>query len=295
MLKELPNYSPEEFESQKHPFSIKRLSTTIGAELLDIDLKKDLSQEEKDHIYNALLTYKVIFFRDQDISTEQHMRFGQYFGELEIHPFTPLGTNREDHPEVLRITHNEDNKPKENAWHSDVTWRMEPSLGSILRMVETPSVGGDTLFANMEAAYENLPDEIKEKLEGAYAVHDFALFRNRLIKQGKSPEEIEEFDKKFPKPTHPVIRTHPDTGKKSIYVNVAFTTHIEGFSDEDSRLMLNFLYNQATIPEYQCRFKWEENSIAFWDNIACQHYATGDYWPAVRRVERVTVIGNKPV
>ena len=256
---------------------------------------KDLSQEEKDHIYNALLTYKVIFFRDQDISTEQHMRFGQYFGELEIHPFAPLGTNREDHPEVLRITHNEDNKPKENAWHSDVTWRMEPSLGSILRMVETPSVGGDTLFANMEAAYENLPDEIKEKLEGAFAVHDFALFRNRLIKQGKSPEEIEEFNKKFPKPTHPVIRTHPDTGKKSIYVNVAFTTHIEDFSDEDSRLMLNFLYNQATIPEYQCRFKWEENSIAFWDNRACQHYATGDYWPAVRRVERVTVIGNKPV
>ena len=129
----------------------------------------------------------------------------------------------------------------------------------------------------------------------ANAVHDFALFRNRLIKQGKSPEEIEEFNKKFPKPTHPVIRTHPDTGKKSIYVNVAFTTHIEGFSDEDSRLMLNFLYNQATIPEYQCRFKWEENSIAFWDNRACQHYATGDYWPAVRRVERVTVIGDKPI
>ena len=187
MLKQLPIYSPEEFESQKHPFSIKRLSTTIGAELHDIDLKKDLSQEEKDHIYNALLTYKVIFFRDQDISTEQHMRFGQYFGELEIHPFAPLGTNREDHPEVLRITHNEDNKPKENAWHSDVTWRMEPSLGSILRMVETHPVGGDTLFANMEAAYENLPDEIKEKLEGAFAIHDFALFRNRLIKQGKSP------------------------------------------------------------------------------------------------------------
>ena len=233
--------------------------------------------------------------RDRDISTEQHMRFGQYFGELEIHPFAPLGTNREDHPEVLRITHKEDNKPNENAWDSEVTWRMEPSLGSILRMVETPAVGGDTLFANMEVAYENLPDEIKEKLEGAYAVHDFALFRNRLIKQGKSPEEIEDFNKKFPKPTHPVIRTHPDTGKKSIYVNVAFTTHIEGFSHEDSRLMLNFLYNQANIPEYQCRFKWEKNSIAFWDNRACQHYATGDYWPAVRRVERVTVIGNKPV
>ena len=295
MLKHLNNYTPEEFESQKHPFTIKRLSTTIGAELLDIDLKSDLSQEERDHIYDALLTYKVIFFRDQDLTTEEHLKFGQYFGELEIHPFAPLGTNRDDHPEVLRITHNEDNKPRENAWHSDVTWRMEPSLGSILRMVETPTVGGDTLFANMEVAYENLPDEIKEKLEGTYAVHDFALFRNRLIKQGKSAEEIEKLNKKFPKPTHPVIRTHPDTGKKSIYVNAVFTTHIEGFSDEDSRLMLNFLYNQANVPEYQCRFKWEQNSIAFWDNRVCQHYATGDYWPAIRKVERVTVIGDKPV
>ena len=142
---------------------------------------------------------------------------------------------------------------------------------------------------------KTFPMKLKKKLEGAYAVHDFALFRNRLIKQGKSAEEIEEFNKKFPKPKHPVVRTHPDTGKKSIYVNVAFTTHINGFSDEDSRLMLNYLYNQATIPEYQCRFKWEENSIAFWVNRSYQHYATGDYWPAVRIVERVTVIGDKPV
>ena len=127
MLKHLKTFTPEEFELQKHPFSIKRLSTPIGAELLDIDLKKDLSQEEKDHIYDALLTYKVIFFRDQNITTEEHLRFGKYFGELEIHPFAPLGTNRDDHPEVLRITHDEDNKPKENAWHSDVTWRMAVS------------------------------------------------------------------------------------------------------------------------------------------------------------------------
>ncbi len=295
MLKKITNFTPEEFESAKHPFSIKRLSPSIGAELHDIDLKKDLSQEEKDHIYNALLTYKVIFFRDQNITTEEHLRFGKYFGELEVHPFAPLGANMEDHPEVLRITHNKENKPRENAWHSDVTWRLEPSLGSILRMIETPPVGGDTLFANMEAAYENLPDEIKDKLDGTFAVHDFAVFRNALIKRGKSPEEIEELNKKFPKPTHPVIRTHPDTGKKSIYVNVAFTTHIEGLSDEESKMMLNYLYNQSSVPEYQCRFKWEENSIAFWDNRACQHYASADYWPATRRVERVTVIGDKPV
>ena len=295
MLKKITNFTPEEFESAEHPFSIKRLSPLIGAELHDIDLSKDLSEEEKEHIYGALLTYKVIFFRDQDITTEHHLRFGKYFGELEIHPFVPLGTNLDEHPEVLRITHNENNKPKENAWHSDVTWRLEPSLGSILRMIETPPVGGDTLFANMEAAYDNLPQEIKEKIDDAYAVHDFAIFREALINQGKSKEEIEEFNKRFPKPTHPVVRTHPDTGKKSIYVNVAFTDHIKGFSEEESESMLNYLYKQASIPEFQCRFKWEENSIAFWDNRACQHYAAADYWPATRRVERVTVIGDKPV
>lgn len=295
MLKTIKKFSSEEFELEKHPFSIKRLSPSIGAELDGIDLSKDLSKEVQEHIYNALLVYKVIFFRDQDITTEQHLKFGQYFGKLEIHPFAPLGNNRNDHPEVLRITHNEENKPKENVWHSDVTWRKEPSLGSILRMVETPAIGGDTLFASMEAAYENLTDAIKGKIDEAYAVHDFAFFRKSLEKQGKTPEEIEGLNKKFPKPTHPVVRTHPDTGKKSIYVNAAFTTHIEGFSDEDSRLTLNHLFNQSAIPEHQCRFKWEENSIAFWDNRVCQHYATGDYWPATRRVERVTIIGGKPL
>ena len=192
------------------------------------------------------------------------------------------------------ITHNENSKGRENTWHSDVTWRKEPSLGSVLRMIQKPAHGGDTLFADMYAAYDGLPDHVKEKLDGAIAVHDFANFRNRLIKEGKSAEEIQAFNEEYPMPEHPVIRTHPDTQKKVIYVNAAFTQYIKDWKEEDSKEMLTYLYSRSSVPEYQCRFAWEENSIAFWDNRACQHYANSDYWPNTRKVERVTIIGDRP-
>ena len=285
------DFSPDKFEQKKLPFIVNRLSPTIGGEILGIDLSKPLDKETKTLLYEALLTYKVIFFRDQEISTEQHIDFSKNFGELEIHPFAP---KKESFPEVLVITHNEKSKGRENTWHSDVTWRMEPSLGSVLRMIEKPQHGGDTLFADMDAAYNGLSNAIKEKLEGAIAVHDFENFRNRLIKEGKSDEEIKAFNELYPMPEHPVIRTHPDTKRKVIYVNAAFTKYIKGWDQEESREMLNFLYSQASIPEYQCRFAWQDNSIAFWDNRACQHYANSDYWPHVRKVERVTIIGDRP-
>tara|TARA_B100000029_G_scaffold70384_1_gene62518 strand:+ start:285 stop:1151 length:867 start_codon:yes stop_codon:yes gene_type:complete len=288
----MENFEPDSFEEKPHPYSIKRLSPTIGAELLDLDLKQPLTDSLKDEIYKALLVYKVIFFRDQDLTIEEHMDFAKNFGELEIHPFA---SNDEQYPEVLKITHNEKSKGRENTWHSDVTWRLEPSLGSILRMKESPKVGGDTLFADMYAAYEDLTDEVKEKLDGAMAVHDFAGFRKRLQKNGASEEEIEVFNKKYPMPEHPVIRTHPDTGKKLIYVNAAFTQYIKDWDPDESSRMLRFLYSRTATPEYQCRFVWEDNSIAFWDNRAVQHYASSDYWPQVRRVERVTIMGDQPV
>ena len=284
-------FDPDKFEQQSHPYTIKRLSPSIGAELLDLDLKNSLSEDLKDEIYQALLVYKVIFFRDQDLSIEEHLEFANNFGELEIHPFA---SNDKQYPEVLKITHNEKNKGRENLWHSDVTWRLEPSLGSILRMKEAPKVGGDTLFADMYAAYEDLSDEMKEQLDGAVAVHDFEGFRKRLEKKGVSKEEIEDFNKKFPMPEHPVIRTHPDTGKKLIYVNAAFTKCIKDWEVEESSNMLKYLYSRASTPEYQCRFVWKDNSIAFWDNRSVQHYAASDYWPQVRKVERVTIIGDRP-
>ncbi len=288
----MENFEPNHFEQNTHPYTIKRLSPSIGAELLEIDLKKPLTDSLKDEIYQALLVYKVIFFRNQDLTIEEHLDFAKNFGELEIHPFA---SNDEQYPEVLKITHNEKNKGRENTWHSDVTWRLEPSLGSILRMKESPKVGGDTLFADMYAAYEDLSDEVKERLDGAIAVHDFAGFRKRLEKNGVSEEEIEVFNKKYPMPEHPVIRTHPDTGKKLIYVNAAFTQYIKDWDVDESSRMLRLLYSRAATPEYQCRFVWEDNSIAFWDNRSVQHYASSDYWPQVRRVERVTIIGDRPV
>ena len=266
-------------------------SPTIGAEIDGIDLREDLSDDAIGLIRRALLDHKVLFFRDQDITTDQHLAFARRFGELEIHPFA---TNKPDHPEVLAITHDADNPGRENGWHSDVTWRLQPSLGSILRCVEAPAVGGDTLFADMYAAYDGLPARIKERVEGRVARHDFAHFRIRLRNRGASDAEIAEMEERYPNPEHPVIRTHPETGRKGIYVNNAFTQEIVGMDPDESAELLQVLYAQAQFPEYQVRFTWRENSIAFWDNRSCQHYAVSDYWPNRRRVERVTIVGDTP-
>ena len=268
------------------------LTPTIGAEVSWIDLAEPLSPADKTALRRALLDWKVLFFRDQDITTEQHLAFAREFGTLEVHPFAP---HKPGYPEVLAITHDRESKGRENTWHSDVTWRLEPSLGSILRALEVPPVGGDTLFADMYRAYDGLTDAVKEKIEGKLAVHDFGHFRNRMRKQGKSEAEIEEFNRAYPMVEHPVVRTHPETGRKALYVNAAFTQHIVGLDKDESDSLLRHLYAQAAIPEYQCRFRWQAHSIAFWDNRASQHYAASDYWPAVRRMERVTVIGDRPV
>jgi taurine dioxygenase len=266
-------------------------SPTIGAELGGIDLGTELSDDDIAAVRQALLDWKVVFFRDQDITTEQHLAFARRFGDLEIHPFAP---EKPGHPEVLAITHNERAPGSENVWHSDVTWRLEPSLGSVLRNIEGPEIGGDTLFADMFAAYDGLPQRIKDRAEGRYARHDFTGFRRRLIARGATPEQIEDFDATYPNPEHPVIRTHPETGRKAIYVNVAFTQEIVGMDADDSAELLDILYRQATYPEYQVRFRWRRNSIAFWDNRSCQHYAVSDYFPHVRRAERVTIVGDVP-
>lgn len=271
--------------------SVSPLTPTIGAEIEGIDLTKPLDAETRDALRAQLLEWKVLFFRDQDMTTEQHLAFSRNFGALEVHPFAP---HKPNYPEVLAITHDRDNKGKENTWHSDVTWRAEPSLGSVLRAVEVPAFGGDTLFADMYAAYDGLTDDVKARIEGKKAVHDFGHFRVAMRKRGMSEEAIEAFNIKYPKVEHPVVRTHPETGRKGIYVNAGFTQHIVGMDKDESDALLKHLYAQASIPEYQCRFRWQKNSVAFWDNRSSQHYAVSDYWPAVRRMERVTIIGDRP-
>ena len=190
----------------------------------------------------------------------------------------------------VSVAADEQRKGRENNWHSDVTWRQEPSLGSMLRAIEVPDVGGDTLFADMEAAYEGLGPKMQELLLGLTAVHDFTRVFGRFLSAEKLAEKREE----FPPAEHPVIRTHPVTGRRSIYVNVAFTSHIVGFSPAESEQLLTHLYRQAAIPEYQCRFRWEADSLAFWDNRCVQHYAVSDYWPNRRVMERVTIVGDRP-
>ena len=276
---------------QAGSITLHPLTPSIGAEVGNIDLTQQLSDQTLADLRQALLDWKVLFFRDQDITTEQHLAFARRFGELEVHPFAP---SKPGYPEVLAITHNEKSRGRENMWHSDVTWRETPSLGSILRALEIPPLGGDTLFADMYAAYDGLSDAVKAKIDGATAIHDFAHFRLGMVKAGKSPEEIEAFNKKYPMMEHPVVRTHPETGRKAIYVNAAFTQHIVGMGKPESDALLAHLYAQARIPEYQCRFRWEKHSLAFWDNRSGQHYAASDYFPAVRRMERVTIIGDRP-
>ncbi|MBX3478842.1 MAG: TauD/TfdA family dioxygenase [Caulobacter sp.] len=271
--------------------TISPLTPTIGAEISGIDLRQPLSASNVSALRQALLDWKVLFFRDQDIDTDQHLAFARNFGELEVHPFAP---QKPGYPEVLAITHNRESRGRENTWHSDVTWRVEPSLGSILKAMELPPVGGDTLFSDMYAAYEGLSDGVKDRIEGAVAIHDFAHFRVGMRKRGMTEEQIEAFNIQYPMVEHPVVRTHPETGRRAIYVNAAFTQHIVGMDKDESDALLKHLYAQAAIPEYQCRFRWEPNSIAFWDNRASQHYAASDYWPAVRRMERVTIVGDRP-
>jgi taurine dioxygenase len=266
---------------------LRPLTPTIGAEVVGLDLAEPLDDGGFAEIDKAFMDHKVLFFRNQHITTDAHIAFCRRFGALEVHPFIPA---KEGYPEVVVLAHDENFKGMENNWHSDVTWRLEPSLGSMLRAVDVPVTGGDTLFADMEAAYDGLGSEMKRMLDGLVAVHDFA----RVFARGQSAEQIAKTHEKYPPAEHPVIRTHPVTGRKSIYVNVAFTSHIEGLRLDESNQLLTYLYRQASRPEYQCRFKWAPDSFALWDNRCVQHYAVSDYWPHRRVMERVTIVGDRP-
>ena len=267
-------------------FEINQLTPAIGAELSGISLAEELPDNIIADIRQALLDHKVIFFRDQHLSQEELLAFAKRFGDLEIHPATPKD---QPNPEILRIEHGPKSKGQENMWHSDVTWRAEPSLGSVLNAIEIPPVGGDTLFSNMHLAYENLPEDVREQVTGMTAMHDIArVFARRL---NKKPEELHD---KYPPEEHPVVRTHPETGLRTLYVNGAFTSHIVGMDKDESDALLKRLYATAANPEIQCRFRWTKGAIAFWDNRACQHFAASDYFPARRIMQRATIKGDRP-
>jgi len=275
------------------------LTCSIGAELSGVDLgaaSRDPSLAGE--IRALLLQHKVLFFRDQDITRAEHVAFARHFGELEDHP---VAGSDPDHPGLVRIYKAPDNPPDryENAWHSDATWREIPPFGCVLRCVECPPVGGDTMWANMALAYERLPEDVKAKIEGLRARHSIeATFGAAMPIQKRIALKAQ-----FPDAEHPVVRNHPETGERILFVN-AFTTHFTNFHTPASvrfgqdfapgaAQLLAYLQSQAFIPEYQVRFRWRKNSVAMWDNRSTQHYAVMDYPPCHRKMERAGIIGDR--
>ncbi|WP_436775388.1 TauD/TfdA dioxygenase family protein [Yinghuangia sp. YIM S09857] len=267
-------------------FELRPCGPLIGAEVHGVDLREPVGPEMFAELNRALLEWKVLFFRDQAIDSAQHRAFARLWGDLEVHPFLAQG----DVPEVVRFAKDADMVGVENIWHTDVTWRQEPALGSVLRAVEVPEFGGDTLWADMAAAYDNLPADVQERIDGLTAVHDFAF----SFGQGMAPDRFAVMRAEFPPAEHPVVRSHPVTGRRTLFVNEVFTDHIVGLSDGESEELLALLCKQATYPEYQVRFRWQPDSVAIWDNRATVHYATNDYHPNVRVMERAAILGDRP-
>ncbi|SEP53004.1 TauD/TfdA dioxygenase family protein [Amycolatopsis saalfeldensis] len=267
-------------------FRLRPLGRVIGAEIAGVDLGASLAPALRAELNRALLEWKVLFFRDQRITSAQQRAFAANWGELETNPFIESGET----DEVVRFTRSAGMPGYENIWHTDVTWRPNPALGSVLRLVEVPPVGGDTMWADMGAAYDNLPADVRERVDGLTAVHDFIPGFDRFT----DPDLLARWQERFPPVEHPVVRTHPETGRRTLFVNQSFTTHIVGLDRADSDRLLRYLFLQAHTPEFQVRFRWARDSVAFWDNRATQHYAVNDYHPHARVAERVAIVGDEP-
>ena len=279
---------------------VQKMTIHIGAELSDVNIAEAVHNDDLfGAIKVALLEHKVLFLRNQDISRADHIAFARRFGELEDHPV--IGSDP-DNPGLVRIYKDESSPPDyyENSWHSDTTWREKPQMGAVLRCVTCPPVGGDTMWANMAKAYEDLPGHVKETIADLKARHSIeATFGARMPEDKRAALKAQ-----YPDAEHPVVRTHPETGETILYV-CGFATHFTNFHTADNvrygqdyapggANLLNYLISRAAIPEYQVRWRWQPNSIAIWDNRSAQHYAVMDYPPCVRKMERAGIIGDRP-
>ena len=267
---------------------VRPVTPRLGAEVSDIDLTAALSNRQVEDLHAALADHQVLFFRDQKISLEQQKTLGRHFGELHIHPNTP---GPEGHPEILPI-HTDANSKRANGerWHSDVSCDAEPPLGSILALHTVPETGGDTIFASQSAAYDDLTPPFRAFLEGLTATHS----GERSYRRTNRLNGVDDRHRVFPQAVHPVVRTHPVSRRKALFVNENFTTQINELAEDESRAVLDFLYAHCTKPAYQVRFSWQPHSIAFWDNRAVQHIAMWDYYPQLRSGYRVTIKGDRP-
>ena len=269
---------------------VRPLNGFIGAEIEGVDLRRPLAPAHFQAVHDALVRHEVIVMRGQDITVDQQMAFGARFGELSIHPFSP---NLADKPEVIVLDYSRDNPPAlTDIWHVDETFREAPPMATILRAKVVPEAGGDTLFASMSAAYRGLSERMKQHIHGLEALHDFKPWRPLFGHEDRA--KLRALEDQFPNPWHPVVRVHPVSGRRVLYVNQQFCVRIKDLKPDESDALLAFLYRQAAIPEYQLRVKWEPDMLVMWDNRSVQHYAVHDYYPARRTMERVTVKGDRP-
>tara|TARA_B100000929_G_scaffold224417_1_gene180733 strand:+ start:198 stop:1040 length:843 start_codon:yes stop_codon:yes gene_type:complete len=273
---------------------IKPYTNALGAEILGVNLTEKLSNTQIASIKDALNTYHVVFFRDQNINSTEFVNFGKNFGILETHPLIPT---LKGFPEIIQLESNDDgphpHAAKSRIWHADQSYMPIPPMGAILKAITIPESGGNTMFLNACLAYEQLSKKMKNFLSKLQAVHSIVMTNTKeeiLSEQGLS--RFAKMQKALPPVEHPVIKIHPETGKKCIYVNEAFTSHITGLNHNESDSLLDFLYKHLHNPDFQCRFIWEKNSIAFWDNQVTQHFAVGDY-NTKRIMHRLTIEGTK--
>ncbi len=262
---------------------------TFVAEIRGVDFSQPVGDEMILALHKALMEYKVIYFRGVEMTPEAQVAFGRQFGDVTVHPFA---AHLEHLPEVLLLDNYEDNPVyTTDQWHTDETFRIDPPVGSILRCVRVPERGGDTVWADMCAAYDGLSDKMQHVLSGLEAVHDFKNFRHKFdhLPRRERYERLAKMEEELPNPTHPVVYEHPVTKAKVLYVNQQSTIAIAGMTSTESRAILDFLFRQPEIPEYQFRFAWEPNAMVFWDNRPTQHYAANDYYPNRRTLHRVTV------
>jgi len=278
---------------QNSTVEVKRVGASLGAEVSGLDLALPLDDAEIEAINNALAEYQVLIFRDQEITAEHQKAFGRRFGKLTVHPFAPSDAEA---PELIVFNNDADNPPwGTDVWHSDETFRAEPPMGTMLRALIVPEIGGDTMYTSMSAAFEGLSDRLQQFISGLEAVHDFKPFRQLFSGDAEGRRSLRDFEERYPPATHPVVRLHPVSGKKVIFVNPNFTVAIKGMGESESHALLEQLFRQAMVPEYQIRHHWRPNTLVFWDNRAVQHYAIHDYYPQHRRMERITIKGDKPV
>ena len=271
---------------------IEAITPVIGAEISGVSLNKDLNDGICDQIYKALIKYQVVFFRDQDLSPENHLKLAKSFGEPE--PPHPIYPHVDGYENIVLLKNAEDNIPNTTDWHKDLTFKPNPPFASILHGIKIPDVGGDTLWASMSAAYDNLPDGWKQHLEDLEAINDMGTFRNDFYRDG-GIDSVNNALKNVGSAVHKVIETHPVSGLKYLNVNQSFTRNIVNESQGQSDHILQFLYQHIAKPEFQIRFRWRNNSVAIWDNRITQHYAVVDYLPNIRHMQRVTVLNDKRV